>query len=138
MKVTYRKVDSGIYQLVEDFTIQVSITQWDVIHNEYITLHSNGVLHLAKGYVSDGPSGPTFDTPNSIRAAFVHDALYRLMRMGLLPEYFRKQADEELLRILLEDGMSSLRAKNWYFWLRVAGGSNAAFSKDANNIYVAP
>jgi len=40
----------------------------------------------------------------------VHDALYQLMRLKLLPASLRETADMLLRRICIEDGMCRLRA----------------------------
>jgi len=63
------------YQVVETFETQTSILAGKQISVNYITLYRDGVLSIASGYASDGPSGITFDTRNFMRGAFVHDAL---------------------------------------------------------------
>ena len=62
------------------------------------------------GYGRDGPSGPTLDTRDFIRGSLVHDALYQLMREGLL--------DHSIHR---EDGMTALRAWWVYQGVRLFG-----------------
>jgi len=109
------KYKSGYkYQLVSDFSVETDITWYD-ISTDYITLNNKGVLTILKGYAWDGPSGPTYDSRNSLRASLVHDSLYQCMRFGLLPSKMRAYADKELNRILKEDGMWSIR--RWY-WMR--------------------
>lgn len=66
----------------------------------------------------DGPSGPTIDTKEFMRGAFVHDALYQLIREGHLLMRDRKQADKILRRMCIEDGMSRFRA--WYVYEAVS------------------
>jgi hypothetical protein len=70
------------------------------------------VLSLKAGYAWDGPSGPTFDTKTFMRGSLVHDALYGLLREGLLDKNYRLQADEILGRICRSDGMNLFRV--WY------------------------
>lgn len=89
------------------------------IISEFIELSPDGKLSIHKGYAWDGPSGPALDTPSGMRASLVHDALYQLMRMGLLPMTWRKQADLELRRIAREDGMSLIRSHYWYLAVRM-------------------
>jgi len=109
------KYKSGYkYQLVSDFSVKIDIVWYD-ISTDYITLNNKGVLTISKGYAWDGPSGPTYDSKNSLRASLVHDSLYQCMRLGLLPSETRIYADEELNKILKEDGMWSIR--RWY-WMR--------------------
>lgn len=132
-RITYKK--GYKYVLAEDFGIKIKIKPIIRIETQFIILETNGLLKIKKGYACDGPSGPTFDTKTFMRAAFVHDALYQLIREGYLSEEHREPADEELQRICLEDGMSSLRA--WYVFkgVRVFGGSAA--TKEVK-IYEAP
>jgi len=75
-------------------------------------------LTMLKGYAWDGPSGPAVDSPNFMRGSLVHDALYQLLRLGVLPQFCRKRADEELRRICLEDGMPRIRAELVYWAVR--------------------
>lgn len=96
-----------------------------IVENEFISLTRSGILTLKKGYACDGPSGPTIDTPDSIRAAFVHDAGYQLIREGQLPLEYKEPFDQEFYHILLEDGMLQYRAFAWYQAVRKFGISAA-------------
>jgi len=115
------------YQLSEDETFRITMIEpEDSIHTRFISLSPEGTLHISAGYAWDGPSGPTYDSANSLRASLAHDAIYQLMRLGLIEESWRGQADLLLDRILEEDGMWSLR--RWY-WLKgvqwfAAGAAN--------------
>ena len=113
------------YRLVRDLVVATRIRPDEVIRTDYITLTVTGLLRLEAGYASDGPSGPTIDTPSFMRGAFVHDALYQLMRMGLLDQKWREPSDRELTRICIDDGMWYIRA-GWVYWgLQLAGGKHA-------------
>jgi hypothetical protein len=103
------------YQLVESYVCDVGILHDQDIASEYIFLGADGIITISAGYAWDGPSGPTFDSSNSMRASLVHDSLYQLMREELLPEKWRDCADMALNRILKEDGMWKVR--RWY-WLK--------------------
>lgn len=93
---------------------------------DYLYLGRNGLLILESGYCSDGPSGPTIDTKNFMRGAFIHDALYQFMRLGHLDrEAYRPLADRVLYDVIREDGMWWPRAKAVYYAVRW-GGSKAA------------
>ena len=86
--------------------------------NDYLYLQQlDATLDINKGYAWDGPRGPTIDTKTNMRASLVHDALYQLMREGLLPQHYRKAADKELYRIMIEDGACKWRA--WYYYMGV-------------------
>jgi hypothetical protein len=101
------------YQLVEDYTVATGITIPKSIATDWMILSENGILTIKAGYAWDGASGPTFDTPSSMRGSLVHDALYQLMRLGLLPISYREKADDLLHDICVEDGMIHLRAELW-------------------------
>ena len=92
----------------------------------YLQLDKHGVLTVRNGYEYDGASGPTIDTPNSLRAALVHDALYELMRRQFLPLTWRLHADKLLFEICREDGMIRARAWAWYRMVRRFGEKFAA------------
>jgi hypothetical protein len=101
----------------------------------------SGGLTIEKSYAWDGPSGPTFDTSTLMRGSLVHDCLYQLLRetdFGA-PETHgerRKQADQILYQICIEDGMWKWRAKWILAAVRKAG--NAAAVRRQRKIYEAP
>jgi len=124
------------YQLKEDYTIITDIIGYD-IKTDYIELNIKGILLIKKGYAWDGPSGPTIDTKTFMRGSLVHDALYQLMRLSLIPESYRKYSDWLLQLICIQDGMSELRAFYVYKAVRWFGAGNAS-SKNKKQIKVAP
>ncbi len=79
-----------------------------------VSLTRGGILSILPGETWDGASGPTKDSKKSKRASLTHDMLYRLMRQGKIPISWRKAADDVFYRLLIEDGMWSIRAKIWY------------------------
>ena len=89
-------------------------------HGQEVVLQlTSDTLEFFPGYAWDGPSGPTLDTKNSMRASLVHDGLYQAIRSGWLPrEPARKIADFEFLRILKADGMIWVRRWAWYLGVR--------------------
>jgi hypothetical protein len=126
------------YQLAEGYSVKVSVTPNEPVKTEFITLSADGTLAIKRGYAWDGPSGPTIDTRNFMRGSLVHDALYQLMRdAGLSKEQWRDEADLELKRICLEDGMSRLRA--WWVHRGVRlGGDPSASPESRKPIKTAP
>lgn len=80
-----------------------------------------GLLKISKGYRWDG-STVVFDTKNCMRASLVHDALYQLMREGLLSRSYRKYTDRLYQRMCIEDGMWRWHAGLRYIGLRLFGG----------------
>ena len=113
---------SNLYRLDHEVRVQLTyIIGFDVGEADWFWLSREGLLTVSKGFKWDGPSGPTYDTPNSMRASLAHDVLYILIMEGHIPMHMRKQADQELRRIALEDGMHPFRAWYWYRSLRMFG-----------------
>ncbi len=125
MKIIKYK-DGYKYQLAEGYHVKVSIFPASQVRHDFISLSPLGFLSIRKGYAWDGPSGPTIDTKNFMRGSLVHDALYQLIREGLLPLSERENADAELRRICLEDGMSAVRAWWVFQGVRIFGDTAAA------------
>ena len=109
------------YQLHEDYNHQVKIYPDVQAKTDYIHLSVTGTLTLKKGYAWDGPSGPAIDTPNFMRGSLVHDALYQLLRMDRIDSKWKKEADMELKKICIQDGMSKIRAWAAYCGVRAFG-----------------
>lgn len=97
-----------------DFTIKGA-------HGPLFEIKPDGVLTLHPGYSWDGASGPAIDTASFMEASAAHDALYQLIKEGLLPASSRKKADQLLRRLALEDGMPKWRAAYVYFAVRLFG-----------------
>lgn len=108
------------YQLRQDYVIQTSVLPMsgkDVI-TEFICLSARGLLWIKDGYAWDGPSGPTWDSPSTMRSSLVHDAVYQLLREELVSQKFRVVIDEKFHDLCIEDGMWSWRAKVWHVLVR--------------------
>ena len=134
MQACYRELHRYKYQLMKDYTIQTDLKPERKIRDkltEFLSLSPEGVLFIGKFYAWDGPSGPTIDTRDFMRGSLVHDALYQLMREGVLDhKRYRKRADEILREICREDGMCSVRAWYVYYALRIFAGSCARPRKE--------
>lgn len=118
------------YQLAAPYVGLTDIHLLETISHRFSRLEPNGVIWIREDYAWDGPSGPTIDTPDSMRASLVHDCLYQFMRLGLLNQDYREAVDKEFLKILLEDGMFSIKASAWYAAVRLAAGSAADPTND--------
>lgn len=107
------------YVTARDHVFKVAVHPELLIVTPFIRLGADGTLWIQAGYAWDGPSGPTIDTPDSMRGSLVHDALYQLMREGFLDrKLWREPADVEMRRIMLEDGMLPARAEAWFMAVR--------------------
>jgi hypothetical protein len=106
------------YQLRETVSLQTRIHPDQDIKAELVELRRDGTLIIHKYFAWDGCSGPTLDDPSNYVACLGHDALYYLMRLGLLPITWRLQVDEELTRWMKEDGEKIIQAsaKDSWFW----------------------
>jgi len=134
--ITYKK--GYKYQLVDTYKTTIDIKPEENRVTEYIELTIEGDLTIKTGYAWDGPSGPTFDTPNFMRGSLVHDALYQLMRLKELDfTKDRDPADRLLQKMCKEDGMGSARAWWVYQGLRLAGKA-AANPENAKERFPAP
>ena len=125
------------YQLAEDEVFQTNIYPSHDIKTQFIDLYMDGKLVIKSGYAWDGASGPTVDTPSSMRGSLVHDALYQLMRQGKILRRWRHNVDDFMLKCLLEDKMWPCRAKLW----RREVGKFAGFATNPKNkkkVYEAP
>lgn len=149
MSITYEKLDRWKYRLVSAYTFKVGLpTELRPIYRvghktaalqDVVTYDpASDLCTIHAGYCWDGPSGPTIDTVTSLRPSLTHDALYQLMRMGLLSHKCRQRADELYRELLIENGVSSVRAYTHYYTLRAFGGSSAAKGTQPKTVLVAP
>lgn len=134
MKIRYRQ--GYKYQLAADYLAETGISVPGGIATHFIELSPEGRIFIRADYAWDGPSGPTVDTANFMRGSLEHDALYQLMREGLLPPDYRVKADHRLWTLCLEDGMSSVRA--WWVFRGVRLGGGGAIEPRENEILEAP
>lgn len=108
------------HQLAQSYRDQVRLRPKETIHTPWIQLYSTGVLTINRGYAWNGATGAV-NTKTFICASLVHDALYQLIRLGLLEPSARRAADRELRRIAREDGMGRFRAAYVYAAVRLFG-----------------
>ena len=109
------------HRLKTKVVLQTSVFGYDVT-TEFIRLFPNGVMEIYPEYMWDGASGPTWDTPNVKVPSAGHDALFQLMRLGLIPRniYFIK-ANEDICRWMIERKTFKLRALTWKVGLDLFG-----------------
>ena len=122
--IAYR--DGIKYILDKDYIDKVPIYPDQDIITKWVNLSSHGELKLRAGFGYDGPSGPTIDTKSAMRGAAVHDALFRLFRLGLLDDKWRPVADQIYEDKCVEDGMWKIRAWMHFRALRRFGWTAAA------------
>ena len=123
--IKYKKRRKYKYNLHSEFEYSTGIKVDKPKDLGYVKIDSNGKLEIKKGYSWDGPSGPTIDTKNFMQGSLVHDALYQLMREGVIAQDQRKKADDILRKICIKDGMSVIRAWWVYKGVRLCGAKSA-------------
>lgn len=133
-QIKYRK--GYKYQLAETYTTKLDLIGYD-IDTEFIKLTLIGILTIKSGYAWDGASGPTLDTPDTMRGSLEHDALYQLMRMEFLTQSVREFADNRLKETCMEDGMPEFRADYWLFGVNTFAGPSA-MPKNKREVIIAP
>ncbi len=114
----YKELHGYKYRVELEESVYINILfQEPVIGNRYLRISRCSVpspgptlLSVKEGYLWDGPSGPTIDDQTNMRASLVHDVLYQAMREDLISrELYRKAADQELRRLMIEDGLAWLK-----------------------------
>lgn len=93
------------------------------VNHKYIRLDNSQII-CAEGYRWDGCSGPTWDTESTMCASLVHDSLYQLMRLSLIPQSSKDFADRWFLNIMLLDGVWKIRAYTFYYGVTLFGASS--------------
>ena len=119
--ISYKKRRVWKYRLKKAYGIALPFILARSVSFGPITLLATGLLKIGRDYAWDGPSGPAIDTKSFMRGSLVHDALYQLIREGVLDSKYRKAADEILRTICIEDGMSRIRAWWVYQGVRLGG-----------------
>lgn len=99
-------IDGIKYQLTANYMTSTKARPDTTVKLPFIKLTKTGTLILYAGFAWDGPSGPVVDIQSFMRSSAKHDALYRLMRAGLLPQSCKEIVDEEMKAECIEDGMS--------------------------------
>lgn len=133
MSIVYK---SGYrYQLRRPFTCLVDLKPARYVNNGYVRLHTDGGLALTGGYAWDGPSGPIAHDRTIMRGSLIHDALYQLLREGLLAPAQREQADRVLHQACLDDGMPAWKAWLVFKAVRLFGNPAADPASDRPLLY---
>lgn len=133
MKVKYRTITKYKYAVLSEVVYQTGINigmHRVLVYNQdsginYAAIERSGKLTIYPDYMWDGPSGPAIDTVNWMDASLVHDALYQMMRRGLIPFKLRKKADKLMRKMCIKAGMSRFRANYSYFFVRLFGAHRA-------------
>jgi len=112
--IKYRSLEGYKYETLKTYQIKTDIILDKFVDNGYIRL-VHGNLIIRNRYAWDGASFIIRDTDNIMEGSLVHDALYQLMRLGLIDrDKYRIVADKLLYDMCIKKGMSKFRA--WYIY----------------------
>jgi hypothetical protein len=101
-----RYLEGMKYVLSDDHMVKTPIEGADII-DPWFRLFPDGRLHILAGFAWDGPSGPTFDTRDSLRASLVHDVFCILIRDRRLAFDWQDTVNEFFREMFLEDALMS-------------------------------
>lgn len=123
-KIHYRK--GYKYSLWEPYRVQLTYLRGYAVEHRLFKLEPDGWLTIHEDYPWDGASG-AIDTDTIMRGSLVHDVLFEMLRLGLLPhDPCFNLANMELHQICKEDGMWSLRASYVFGAVSKFGSAYAA------------
>lgn len=144
------------HQLSRDFSMYVArfgIFPLEPGGNEFVQLTIDGRLIVRKHYAWDGASGPALNDRAFVRPSLVHDALYQLIREGVIGQDGRRLADRLLRKMLRKDMLIIARrlpfAQRWAMralamvrpeWVKLAVrlGGGVAMAMHSDEILTAP
>lgn len=116
------------HQLTQDYGVFLGVDfhiEYSINVGRYVYLYTDGFLKMSAGYAWDGPSPPAIPIKSFMRASGEHDALYQLMRLGLLDQSYREATDRRMYRTCREDRMNLPYAWLSYRFVRLGGGPAA-------------
>ena len=113
--VEFRKIGKYKYQLTKGVYYSTGINGFlGGDKYDYVFINTAGTITLRRGYCWDGCSGPTWDDKKNMLAGLIHDGLYQLLRLEVIPYKKVDEVDKLFHKILLDSGMSRFRA--WYYY----------------------
>ena len=95
------------------------------IDEKFFHMSIGGTLTGRAGYAWDGASGGCPDTDHTITPSLFHDILHQMMRMGLLSQECRPEADKLFYTQTRDRGLNWFIAKFYYRMVRRFGASSA-------------
>jgi len=124
------------YKLTKTYTISTPILGCNGA-NSYLYIGKDGSLTIYRGYAWNG-ANVIRDTEHNMRASLVHDSLYQLIGLGIVPPNYKKEADQVFYDIMLEDEENQVFAKICYEAVRKFGGSSCVPGSKDKKVFTAP
>ena len=100
------------YELTRPVVREVTGIEGHNFSSEVIVLNPNGKLALFPPFRWNGRSKPAVNTANTLLSSSIHDALYELIIIGVLPKSVRVLADLLMRTMDEENGVHFFR--RWY------------------------
>lgn len=132
IKLKYTDISGWKYRLDERVAVRIDVRKpfSSFKIDDYSYIYDDQMV-LLQGYMWDGPSGPTIDTPGWMLPSAVHDAFYRILKtkktediarlevleLSVTRTQLRKYADDLMYDMLVENGVWKFRAQ--YSWAAV-------------------
>lgn len=129
-RVCWRETPRWKYQTTQKAKFETGFVFGESISTKFIALNRLGTLTIKAGYSWDGATGVP-DSSTVLVASLAHDALYQLLRLGLLDQGYREMADKVMAQVMLQEGSWRITASIVYHALRLGGARAAAFDKGA-------
>ena len=123
MKIKYIKLEKYKYELEDTLIIIIPIKDY-IVEHPFFSLNTSGKLTIYEDYKWDGVSGPMIDTKDSMMGGCVHDALYQMIRLGLLPVKLKPKMDRIMRSVFNLCGMDRFRSTYAYLGVMIFGGSS--------------
>lgn len=123
--IKYRNRRKYKYTLADSFPYETGIEVEFPSNTRYLEIDSAGHLLIKAGYAWDGATGFP-DIKTIMKGSLVHDALYQLLREGVLKPADRNRADRILEEICIESGMSRWLADKVYRAVNLLGAKAAS------------
>lgn len=115
---------AGANQTVSEYHFKLNLTLPAPVKFYKYSIDKQGRFTVYPGYMWDGASGPTVDTPDTIKASLGHDAGYEAIRRGHLPPEAKAVIDRWFHDQLIRDGVPDFRAYAWYRGVDLFGRSS--------------
>jgi len=120
-QIIYDKREDNLYKfkLKEDVVVVTDIYGY-TFASDYLQLTPEGRLTLTRKYAWNGVTGAN-DTAESMLASALHDGIYQLIKLNVLPQKYRKHADRLMRLAAIAQDMTTIKA--WIAWIivRIAG-----------------
>jgi len=129
----YQKVQGFRVAVTWEYQTEIAVDR--IIRTEWVDL-VKGLLVMKKGFCFE-PSGPTIKSKSIMQGCCAHDAIYYLIRNGLLEPWWKRWADNLMRKLHLKDAVHKLRA-GYFHWFVTKFGDPAIDPRNRKKIMAAP